>query len=77
MQISIKYFGQIAEVTQVNEELIEFLGGDVSELLKVLYSKYENLKHKDFQVAQNQELVSGNTEITGADIALLPPFAGG
>lgn len=77
MQINIKYFGQIAEVTQVTEEQIEFSGHDLSELLKVLHSKYQNLKHKDFQVAQNQELVSEHTEITGLDIALLPPFAGG
>ena len=77
MQISIKYFGQIAEVTQVNEEQIEFSGHAISELLDVLHSKYENLKHKDFQVAQNQELVSEHTQITGEAIALLPPFAGG
>jgi len=77
MEISIKYFGQIAEVTQINEEHIEFSGHDVSELLSVLHSKYENLKHKDFQVAQNQELVSEDTKITGETIALLPPFSGG
>ena len=27
--------------------------------------------------SQNQELVSMDTELTGQDIALLPPFAGG
>jgi len=77
MQINIKYFGQIAEVIKVQEEQIECSGSHISELLAVLYLKYEALKTKDFQVAQNQELVSEHTELTGETIALLPPFAGG
>lgn len=77
MYITIKYFGQIAEVTKLEEEVIEFSGSLISELLDALYSKYPALKNKDFQVAQNQELVSFETKITGNEIALLPPFAGG
>lgn len=77
MHITIKYFGQIAEVTQIDEESLEFSGKVVSELIDTLYSKYNGLKTKDFQVAQNQELVDLTTKLTGAEIALLPPFAGG
>ncbi|MEH6536146.1 MAG: MoaD/ThiS family protein [Psychroserpens sp.] len=77
MHITVKYFGQIAEVTQLDEESLEFSGTLISELLDLLYSKYKVLKNKDFQVAQNQELVSIETELTGNEIALLPPFAGG
>ena len=77
MNITIKYFGQIAEVTQTEEESLEFSGSLVSELIETLHSKYDTLKNKDFQVAQNQELISIETELTGAEIALLPPFAGG
>lgn len=77
MHITIKYFGQIAEVTQIEEESLEFSGNVVSELLDMLYSKYKALRTKDFQVAQNQELVDLKTELTGAEIALLPPFSGG
>ena len=77
MYINIKYFGQIAEVTQKEEENLEFSGIIVSELVETLYSKYSNLRTKNFQIAQNQELVSMETELTGNDIALLPPFAGG
>ena len=77
MQINIKYFGQIAEITKVKEEQIEFSGDNVSELLKFLCSKYKNLETSGFKVAQNQELVSETTKISGQDIALLPPFAGG
>ena len=77
MYITVKYFGQIAEVTQLQEESLEFSGTLISEFLDLLYSKYDVLKIKDFQVAQNQELVSIETELTGNEIALLPPFAGG
>lgn len=77
MYITIKYFGQIAEVTQTSEESLEFSGNLISELLETLNNKYNTLKNKDFQVAQNQELVSIETELTGAEIALLPPFSGG
>ena len=77
MHITIKYFGQIAEVTNTEEESLKFSGSLISELLETLNTKYSALKNKDFQVAQNQELVSGKTELTGGDIALLPPFAGG
>ena len=77
MHITVKYFGQLAEVTQLEEESLEFSGNLISELLETLYSKYSLLKNKDFQVAQNQELVSIETELTGNEIALLPPFAGG
>ncbi|WP_339893694.1 MoaD/ThiS family protein [uncultured Algibacter sp.] len=77
MHITIKYFGQIAEITQKEEESLEFSGSLVSDLIETLHSKYDTLKNKDFQVAQNQELISIETELTGAEIALLPPFAGG
>lgn len=77
MLITIKYFGQIAEVTQKEEEQLKVSKGSVSGLLNTLNTKYSDLKNKDFQIAQNQELVDLDTELTGAEIALLPPFSGG
>ena len=77
MIILVKYFGQIAEVTQKNGEQLEVSEGLISELIEQLNSKYDALRTKDFQIAQNQELVSMETELTGAEIALLPPFSGG
>jgi len=77
MKLKIKYFGLLAEVTQCTEEEFEFSGSNISELREALCQKYEALKGKDFQIAQNNELVENKTEITGFEIALLPPFAGG
>ena len=77
MYITIKYFGQLTEITNLEEETLEFYGMYVYELLETLYRKYSTLRTKDFQVAQNKELVDENTKITGQEIALLPPFSGG
>ena len=77
MHITVKYFGQIVEVTNTQEETIEVVGSHISDLVGVLNSKYDQLEKKDFQIAQNQELVSLETELTGLEIAILPPFAGG
>ena len=77
MKINIKYFGQIAEVTNRDSEIIEVSAKTISELTDWIYVKYPDLKNKDFKIAQNQELVSIETKITGNEIALLPPFSGG
>ena len=77
MKITIKYFGLIPQVTQCEEAIIAFSKNLISEVIEFLNSKYPELKTKNFRVAQNQELVSFETKITGSEIALLPPFAGG
>jgi molybdopterin synthase sulfur carrier subunit len=77
MQLNIKYFGLLAEITKCNEEPLNFSETSVSELLDVLFYKYPELKTKDFQVAQNNEIVTEETSVLGTEIALLPPFSGG
>ncbi len=77
MQLNIKYFGLIAEITECGEEIIGFSKSSISELLDVLFERYPALKDKDFQVAQNHEIVTGDATITESEIALLPPFSGG
>ncbi|MBV1924787.1 MAG: MoaD/ThiS family protein [Flavobacteriaceae bacterium] len=77
MNISIKYFGLIAEITQCAHETLIFSESSLNELLAQLYIKYPRLKEKEFQVAQDQELISKETVLTGKELALLPPFAGG
>ena len=77
MLITVKYFGLIAEITQCENEAISFDNEPVLNLLNVLYDKYPALNSEEFQVAQNQELITLETILTGNEIALLPPFAGG
>lgn len=77
MNLTIKYFGLLAEVTQCNEEQLDFSGATVKELLENLFTKYPELKETDFQIAQNNTITNDETEISSNEIALLPPFAGG
>jgi len=77
MNLKIKYFGLLAEITKCNEETLEFSKTSVSDLLEMLFEKYPSLKEKDFQVAQNLEIVSKETILSKSEIALLPPFSGG
>jgi len=77
MILNIKYFGLLAEVTACNDENIDFSNSSVSDLLKVLFEKYPRLKEMDFQIAQNNEIISKESLVSGNEIALLPPFSGG
>ena len=77
MHIDIKYFGMLAEITGCDSEQIESEIITVAELQNLLLNKYPDFRNKDFRIAQNQELVSDKTELTGEEIAILPPFAGG
>jgi len=77
MNLNIKYFGMLTEVTQCQEETIEFKHQKVSDLLTKLFEKYPLLKGHSFQIAQNQKIVNNEAIISEAEIALLPPFAGG
>lgn len=78
MQLTIKYFGMLAEATSITEEHLQIDSCSVSELLASLKTQYPELHNKDFKVAINQELVTNDYMINQeAEIALLPPFAGG
>lgn len=77
MQLQIKYFGLLAEVTNCQEETVDYDVSTVSGLLEALYSKYPELRTKDFKVAQNNEIVTNESTLTASEIALLPPFSGG
>ena len=77
MNLKIKYFGLLAEITECSEETLAFSKTSVSDLLEVLFEKYPDLKEKDFQVAQNLEIVSKEAILSNTEIALLPPFSGG
>jgi molybdopterin synthase sulfur carrier subunit len=77
MKLNIKYFGLLAEITNCNEENLEFSKSTISELIELLNNKYPDLQNKNFQVAQNCEIVSSDTIVSFEEIALLPPFSGG
>ena len=75
--LSIKYFGLLAEITKCAEETIDFGGGSVSDLRKILAKKHPGLLLVSYQVAQNLNIVVDEAKIHSNEVALLPPFAGG
>ncbi len=77
IQLPIKYFGMLTEITNCTEEIINISKPLVSDLLALLYLKYPLLEEKEFQIAQNQILITESTELTTHEVALLPPFSGG
>lgn len=80
MTITLKYFGSIADVTQLKEEQFTFDQDliSVSELKSKIESSYQNIQKINYTIAVNQKMSDLNTKISDRDvIAFLPPFAGG
>lgn len=77
MMLTIKYFGMLTEVTQCNEEKLESSAENVASLVAALHEKYPRLQQKKFRIVQNKVFVTNEMRLTGEELALLPPFAGG
>ncbi|WP_459211714.1 MoaD/ThiS family protein [Aquimarina rhabdastrellae] len=77
MNLKIKYFGMLTEVTGCTEEQFPLIEGNIADVLQLLMNKYPLLKEKEFQVAQDQVIVDIKKPISQGEIALLPPFSGG
>ncbi len=77
--ITVKYFGEIAEAINCNEEQISTKMDNLSELIEQLNDKY-NLERFPMIIALNQNLIDMSNDITiknNDELAILPPFAGG
>ena len=77
--ITVKYFGEIAEAINCNEEQISTKSDNLSELIEQLNDKY-NLERFPMIIALNQNLIELSNDITiknNDELAILPPFAGG
>lgn len=80
MTVTLKYFGLIADITNISEELIclEKRNFTTKDLMYELYEKYAGLQNVSFAIAVNKTIELTEIEIKDQDIiALLPPFAGG
>lgn len=79
MPIEILYFGMIAECTGLTTETWDIEEKiSVQELTQALFEKYPILRNRKFRIAVNKQMATASTPILpGAEVALLPPFAGG
>lgn len=79
MKLKIIYLGKIKELTTVSTEYAEFEEGiTVQGLIDQLSVTYPHLAFESFQISVNRNLVEFSYILKeDADVALLPPFAGG
>ncbi len=79
MEITVQYYGMLAEITGRANELLTVKDNlSVGELRESILSKYPGVINKKYKVAVNLQL-SGDEVFVNPDseVALLPPFAGG
>ncbi|MFQ5334746.1 MAG: MoaD/ThiS family protein [Flavobacteriales bacterium] len=79
IEIRIKYFGMVAEACGTSSEAIELQDDiTVKDLRLMLQKKYKAIGNVSYKVSVNQVLAHDNARIADtAEVALLPPFAGG
>ena len=80
MEIVVKYFGIIADITKKKEEVF-FIEGEFNSV-KLLQSKlelnYPKIMVINYSIAVNKKFLQNDILLKNSDIvALLPPFAGG
>lgn len=79
MSFHVKYFGMLAEIAGVSEEVwMVDQAVTVGNFRSWVVGKYPAMQDKKFKIAVNQKISEDFVPIeTPAEIALLPPFAGG
>lgn len=77
--LNIKYFGMLIEKTGHDVESIQVDDSlSLIDLKNQILSKYPLLKKCQFQTIYNKQHISTNCSLEhNAEIAFLPPFAGG
>lgn len=79
MSFQVKYFGMLAEIAGLSDEVWNAAGSlTVGQFRAQMLDKYPAMRDKKFKIAVNQKISEDFVLIeTPAEIALLPPFAGG
>tara|TARA_R110002124_G_scaffold275831_1_gene446446 strand:+ start:297 stop:536 length:240 start_codon:yes stop_codon:yes gene_type:complete len=79
MNIRILYFGALAEITRESSETLEVEEtASVGLVREILINKYPRLGTEKFKIAVNQNISNEADHVPfDAEVALLPPFAGG
>ncbi len=74
----ILYFGLLAETTGTTEERLEASPATVAGLRAELLRRHPALQGLSFRIAVDRQLVDETAALPpDAEVALLPPFAGG
>jgi molybdopterin synthase sulfur carrier subunit len=77
MVINVKYFGMVADAVGQGHEEIVLPSSDL-DLRRFFEARYPLLQAMTWKLAVDQELIEGIVRLqAGAEVVLLPPFAGG
>ncbi|MES2410618.1 MAG: MoaD/ThiS family protein [Bacteroidota bacterium] len=80
MEITVKYFGIIADIARKKEEVffIDDESNSVKKLQSIIEIKYPKILVTNYSIALNEKFLQNDILLKNNDIiALLPPFAGG
>jgi len=80
MIVTLKYFGEIAEIMKTNEEEKSVLNSPETfiELKKQFFSSSSLLNSMEIKIALNNKIIEQDIELKEGDVlSFLPPFAGG
>ncbi|MDO3693561.1 MoaD/ThiS family protein [Wenyingzhuangia sp. chi5] len=80
MLVTIKYFGQLVEITNKTQESfsVETDTCNLENIEKAILNKYPNLNNTTYNIAVNQKIENKTFSVKeGDELAFLPPFAGG
>jgi len=79
MKLTVKYYGMVAEITNKDfEDIVLDNNEGVFKLKDILQKKYKKLSLVNYKIAVNKKLEELDIALNeDAEVALLPPFAGG
>lgn len=77
MEITIRYFGLLAEALKKENERIVTHALTLGDLRKELEERYPHLQDKTFVMAQNNTIKTAQEALLEEEVALFPPFSGG
>ena len=77
MDITIRYFGLLAEAVKKESEHVTTNAKTMFDLRNELEERYPYLQGKTFVMAQNNTIKSAHQELLEGEVALFPPFSGG
>lgn len=80
MEITLKYFGILADITQKKDEVFFEEGESITlkKLQSTIEVKYPKILVINYSIAVNEKFLQNDIELKNRDIiAFLPPFSGG
>ncbi|MFC4636331.1 MoaD/ThiS family protein [Dokdonia ponticola] len=77
MKITLHYHGQLTTLFGKTEEPLDVASRTVAGLKKELEVFDVRFRESTYQLAQNNKIINGNTEITEGRMDVFPPFSGG